>query len=267
MNRDKFFLCLIVALTSPAPKLARAQETDVAGTLYSRGVEDFFAGRLQDANSFFSRSIAINPNDPRAYYFRSLSRLAQGCQDAARDDMQIGARLEARLPNRFAMGKTFERVQGPARMLLERYRQSARAYASVVARPALTPAAATEPDTAVLREQKLVPLDQLLQPGVPRSFAVPAAVPTNPIPRTALPAAKAPAIPAAAPEADPFSDDSTPKTRPAPSPANPTAPANPAPTKAAAPEKSAAPAAPKPLPPRQLPPAPKSSSNDEDPFK
>lgn len=271
MSRHTFFLCLILAWSNLAPNWVRAQQTDVADTLYGRGVEDYFAGRLQAANSDLSRAIAFNSNDPRPYYFRALSRIAQGCQDAARDDLQIGSMLEAQQPNRFAMGKTLERVQGPQRLLLERYRQSARLNAPAVARPNVSPAAATESDTGVLRERMLVPLDQLLQPGVPRSIPAPPAAPSNSTPPSASPPAQAPANPAPAPEDNPFGDDSAAKSPPQMPPAattappNTTAPTTAPPSQAASPEKRVAPTPPQ--APKPLPPAPKSSSNDEDPFK
>src|SRR5437588_8071481 len=103
---------LIAALILAGPISLRAQDSDIAGTLYGQGVESFFAGRSAEAGAYLSRAIAINPDDPRAFYFRSLSRLRTGRQAEAQADMQTGADLEALQPNRFAIGKAMERVQG-----------------------------------------------------------------------------------------------------------------------------------------------------------
>src|SRR5437868_7434983 len=83
----------------------RAQVSDVAGTFYADGVDAFFAGRADEAAASLSRSITANPNDPRAFYFRALARLRVGDSGGAQDDMRAGAQVEARLPNRYAIGK------------------------------------------------------------------------------------------------------------------------------------------------------------------
>lgn len=240
---SKLIPSVIVAFTMSAPLAIRAQDSDPFGALYSQGVEYFFAGRTGEADSYFSRAIAINPNDPRAYYFRSLSRLREGRQTDARADMQTGAELESRQPNRFAIGKTLERVQGPARLLLEQYRSIARLNQALTSKRNLP--AVAEPDTAVLREQRVVPLDEFMQSGAPRSSAVPAAAPaktSSPVAPAARPVENQNTSPAG--EANPFGDDTAPKV-----PAQPPA------------AKSTAPPAPKTPPPAEEPPA-----KDDNPF-
>ncbi len=98
MSRHKFAAGLIVAWISTAPLTVRAQGIDLAETLYSAGVQAYFDGNSAQADAYLSRSIAVDPHDPRAYYFRALSRLREGRQDEARADMQTGANLEARAP-------------------------------------------------------------------------------------------------------------------------------------------------------------------------
>lgn len=237
---------LIVAFVVLGPTALRAQDSDIAGTLYSQGVEAFFAGRSTEADAYLSRAIAINPDDPRAFYFRSLSRLREGRQAEAQADMQTGADIEARQPNRFAIGKALERVQGPARLLLEQYRWTARLSHASANRPVQP---VLEPDAPLLRERRVVPLDEFSQPGAPRAVAVPAAAP----PATSTPAnssAKSSAVPSKVPPAaaapDPFGDDSAPQTPPK-------APASKSPPATAA--------------PKSPPPAQKPAAEEENPFR
>src|SRR6476660_3099543 len=176
--------------TFAAPSALRAQSANVAGVLYGQGVEAYFAGQMADADSCFSRAISLDATDPRAYYFRAMTRLRNGRDDDARMDMQSGADMEAKQPNRFAVGKALERVQGSGRLLLEKYRDVARMSQAV---KTIQPSPVQAPDTGVLRERRVVPLDELVQPGVPRAIAVPETAPANPAP-LGEPAGKPPAI-------------------------------------------------------------------------
>jgi hypothetical protein len=186
----------------------KAQVSDMAGTLYSEGVDAFFAGQSDQAVASLSRSIGANPNDPRAFYFRALARLRAGDSDGARADMKAGAEVESRLPNRYAIGKALERVQGYDRLELEKYRRTARMNVVTTAKP-IVPVSGqqplAEPDAAVLRDRRMVPLDEFIQPGTPKLVPVPEAVQatatTGPAPVTNS------AVPAAANEPDPFVDD------------------------------------------------------------
>jgi hypothetical protein len=172
----------------------------MAAALYIEGVYAYFDGQSQRADSYLTRSLAGNPNDVRAYYFRALSRLREGRQSEARADMQTGAALEARYPNHFDIGKTLERVQGPNRLALEEYRRSARIKAGL--NPPLGPL--KQIDTGVLRERYVVPLEEFSHSGVPRAVAVPDVVDVGPSPK----AAAAP-VNTSAPNAasNPFNDD------------------------------------------------------------
>lgn len=255
-------LVLAAAWTLVALGALLAQTPNVAATLYGQGVEAYFAGRSDDADSYLSRAISIDASDPRAYYFRAMTRLRDGRDDQARTDMQSGADAEAKLPNRFTIGKALERVQGSGRLLLEQYRNTARMSRAV---NTIQPVPVQAPDTGVLRERRVVPLDELMQPGVPRAVAVPEPAPMKAAP-PATPVAKSPATenavvppqpttaPAHAPKAaadaaaeeSPFGDDASPET----------------PAKAAAPKT---PPAKQPLPPQPKP-AEKPAADDASPF-
>jgi hypothetical protein len=212
MNHRSQSLALGFAVLCSAAMIApiRAQVSDVAGTSYADGVDSFFAGRADEAAASLSRSIAANPNDPRAFYFRALARLRVGDYGGAQDDMRDGAQVEARLPNRYAIGKALERVQGYDRLELERYRRTARMNVVTTAKP-IVPVSGqqpiAEPDAAVLRERRMVPLDEFMQPGTPKLVPVPEAA------QATATAAPAPATNSAAPAAaatnntDPFADD------------------------------------------------------------
>jgi hypothetical protein len=200
--------------------------------------------------------IAIDPNDPRALYFRALSRMAQGRESEARTDMQIGAQIETRVPNRFDIGKTLERVQGPTRLLLERYRSQA--YQVVASNPPR--GAVRSPDATVLRERRIVPLDEFWGAGQPHSFAA-LEPPPEPVKASAPPITRPVQSAAPADPSNPFSDDAT--ASPAPK-AQPKAPlAKPA-VRDTQPAKIKLPPAPKPTPP--APKQPVEVEKDENPF-
>ena len=267
MSRHNFAACMIVGYIALVPLAAHAQELGAADALYASGVQAYFSGRPADAESSFSRLMTIDRNDPRAYYFRALSRIAQGRDNEARSDMELGAQIEARLPYRFDIGKTLERVQGSSRLLLEQYRTRARASAGL--NPPRGPIRA--PDAALLRERRIVPLDEFSRTGEPKTVAAPLA-PLEPLTRPAsvqkLPGSNSTVAPAGA--GNPFGDDPAPAS-------NLTQPKTP-PAKAAAvdppPAEAPLPPAPKPNAPAPQPAAPaptapaaKPTSDDaENPF-
>lgn len=258
-----FAVCVLV-LAGAAP----GQDLDAASILYSHGVHAYFDGNVGEAEPCFTRAIALNPNDPRAYYFRGLSRLQLGRDAGAPADLEAGAAAEARQPDRYAIGTALERVQGGPRILLEQYRRQAReAYAlhrAEVNRARYERVSRREAD--VLRQKVAVPLDQLVPPGEAKSLLAGQDV-AEPL---LAPAATAPApaeasdTPAAAKVAgDPFADDPA-----AAAPAGPAASPpdqRPASDAAAPPaEEPAAPAAAAPA--EDTTPAAKSADTGTDPF-
>lgn len=246
MSRHKFIAFLTIGCTTLVSLIVRAQDFGAAETLYATGVQAYFSGQPAEAETSFSSLLRIDPNDPRAFYFRALSRMQQGRQNEARSDMETGAQMEARAPNRFDIGKTLERVQGPTRLTLEQYRSRARATAAM--NPPRKPVRA--PDAAVLRERRVVPLDEFSRAGIPQSVVAPVAVPVTTIPPAAAPPKSADdrkVAPAAA--SNPFTDDPVEGA------------ARKAPAKAAPPKEPPAKVAP-PVPPQveaPLPPAPKAT--------
>ena len=143
-----------------------------------------------------SEALTFNSQDPRAYYFRALSLLRQGRVDEARGDMLVGAMVEAQSPQRYGIGMALERVQGPSRLMLEEFRCNARRDGAVQATtmtsaPAPQLITPQERDSGVLREKRVVPLEELLRPGGPQTFADEPAQPPTP-PQAGTPAERLP---------------------------------------------------------------------------
>jgi hypothetical protein len=162
----------IAAWTMILLPLARGNEEDAATSLYGRGVHAYFAGRAGEAEHLLSRALGFEPSDPRVFYFRSLSRLRLGRRDEACSDMAVGAALESEQANRFAIGAALQRVQGRDRLLLEQYRRQAREQVSQVSHlmEGQRQQRTTAQDTSVLRQRVVVPLDEYLRAGVPRTI-------------------------------------------------------------------------------------------------
>jgi hypothetical protein len=167
----------VLGLTMLVTEALLAQQSGELNRLYSQGVNAYFAGRSSEAESNLSQAMALAPEDPRIYYFRALSLMRLGRLDEARGDMVLGASMEAQHPQRFAVGKALERVQGGNRLILERYRREARSQ-QVALKPTqpnervFQPAPQSiERDAHVLRRRIVIPLDRLLGPGSPQPLS------------------------------------------------------------------------------------------------
>jgi tetratricopeptide (TPR) repeat protein len=206
-------VCLVGSALGCAVSISNTsfgQSANSAGMLYSGGVHAYFAGHDEEAEQYLTRAIQSDPNDPRPYYFRAMSRLRRGHDAAARQDMQQGAAVEARAPDRWGVGSALQRVQGTDRLLLEGYRRRARLdeatrqdernrarYEQIIRR---------EPE--VLRRAVEVPLEELVQPTDPQELIHAQAEPSQRTvsPDVAVPQREEAAKPARALN-DPFTDD------------------------------------------------------------
>ena len=94
--------------------------------VYGDGVHSYYAGSFQQSYNFLSRVVEFGTDDPSVYYFRGLSALRLGNEMKAADDFEKGADLEAERGNSRSVSRALERIQGPARMLLEDSRTKAR---------------------------------------------------------------------------------------------------------------------------------------------
>ena len=115
----------LVCLGSPFTA-AVAQDT-VLAELYGQGVHAYFAGQYQQSHDFLTTAIEQGSRDPRCFYFRGLTYSRLGRPDEAKGDYQKGAELEVSGADRvYPVAQSLQRVQGSARLEMERQRQQAR---------------------------------------------------------------------------------------------------------------------------------------------
>ena len=241
MQRNLLLLTALL-LSSTA---AVAQEFGLSD-LYGRGVHAYFSGQAFAAHESLSGAIKGGSRDPRAFYFRGLVNQQLGRTAEAQADFRAGAELEhSDAGGVFGVDRSLERVQGQARLTIERYRAIARASATgqvVLERSRRTLVAdaarpqVSAPGAQVLAEQ---PAD-FTNPAGPafgtakpeETEPPPPAVPVppkpapgvNPLqeptfeatPMPAKPPAAAPAKPAAPAAPDPFGEPTAPATKPNP---------------------------------------------------
>ena len=101
----------------------------LAERYFGQGLEAFWQRRYPEAEKAFKQAVANYDQDARYQYYLGLSRYQQGGKakrEAARYDFGQGARLEAaNRPNATEVNASLERLQGPLRQTLDRYRQKA----------------------------------------------------------------------------------------------------------------------------------------------
>jgi len=102
-----------------------AQESKSSSDQYAEAVIAYFAKDYNLSDSVLTGLIEDGTGDPRTYYIRGLSRHASGNVDAAEVDFEAGARLEYSGLVRANVPRSLERVQGPVRQALEKYRRLA----------------------------------------------------------------------------------------------------------------------------------------------
>jgi hypothetical protein len=211
-----------------------------------------------------SQAIEFNSQDPLAYYFRALTLWREGHCAEARGDMMTGAMLEAQQSHRYDVGSALVRIQGPARLMLEQIRRDARmsaVQASGAVPAASGPAAAPNAsinlpgESDVLRERRVVPLEELLRPGGPHT--IPDETPAELPPQTKSPAAPAAPTAPGATGPNPFGDDSADQPAPKAAPSVPPSAAPPAAPPKTPPQENT----PKPAQPAKPP-----AGADENPF-
>ncbi|HEX4147871.1 MAG TPA: hypothetical protein VHY20_02745 [Pirellulales bacterium] len=126
-------LCAIVLASTWAASPARADDAALEG-IYGSGVEAYYTGDYVRAFDLLNSAVQAGSHDPRVYYFRGLAQTFLGRAPDAQRDFQKGAQLESsETAGVVDVGRSLERVQGPTRLLLERYRSAAR-LASVAER-------------------------------------------------------------------------------------------------------------------------------------
>jgi hypothetical protein len=90
------------------------------------GMHAYHAGQYDRAYDDLTNAIEAGTDDPRGYYFRGLAALRLGRTSEAEADFTTGADRELANGGVRRVSQSLERVQGPDRLTLERYRARAR---------------------------------------------------------------------------------------------------------------------------------------------
>jgi hypothetical protein len=105
-------------------------DDDQAIEAFGQGVHSYFDGHYDIANKQLSEAIDANNADPRPYFFRGLVQEQMGQAKLASGDFQKGAEVEwSYVGQSFDVDDSLERIQGPIRIEIEKYRRDAAARA------------------------------------------------------------------------------------------------------------------------------------------
>ncbi len=120
----------ILAAASLMAAAASAQEPGLSD-MFGRGAHAYFSGQPRAAYQYLTAAIDAGTRDPRPYYFRGLAYQQLGRPTEAQADFRTGAALEHEdVGGLFYVDRSLERVQGPSRLTIERYRATARVGAA-----------------------------------------------------------------------------------------------------------------------------------------
>jgi TolA-binding protein len=109
------------AVSTPA---AAKADPDLAERLFSYGLQLYYDGKHAEAEEQFVAARQNNDRDARMLYFLGLSRLPQGKTAAADADFRKAVELEREnSPDSRAVSAALERIQGPDRQIINRYRR------------------------------------------------------------------------------------------------------------------------------------------------
>jgi hypothetical protein len=142
------------------------------------GMHAYHAGQYDRAYDDLTNAIEAGTDDPRGYYFRGLSALRLGRTSEAQADFTTGADRELANGGVRRVSQSLERVQGPDRLTLERYRARARLGALQRGREAYGRRYSTIEDASGDVRRRRRPEDirpELVAPGVGAIGELPAA--------------------------------------------------------------------------------------------
>lgn len=91
---------------------------------WSYARRDFFSHRYDSSEPVLNSLIAAKTQEPMVYYLRGLLQYSRGNSGAAEVDFVDGAKLESLHGYSNQICRDLERIQGPARLALERHRRS-----------------------------------------------------------------------------------------------------------------------------------------------
>lgn len=105
------------------PDAAIPADPKLSEKYLSDGLYKFWARKYAEAEKDFYESVRHDSRDAVSLYFLGLARLAQGKQAIAFEAFRQGGRLEQQnRPSSTEVSVRLERIQGPSRILLDRYR-------------------------------------------------------------------------------------------------------------------------------------------------
>lgn len=108
------------------PDIAKVENPLLAEKHYGAGLHAYWSGKYGEAEAQFKQAIGFYGHDARYMYYMGLAQLAQRTKlkrDAAYYSFEQGARLEAKnQPPTLDVNAGLERVQGPLRSFLDRFR-------------------------------------------------------------------------------------------------------------------------------------------------
>jgi tetratricopeptide (TPR) repeat protein len=91
---------------------------------FRNGLDSSRMGAMNEALSAFQRAAQADPQNALYHYHQALTLYDMSGADAARDTLRQAVRAEQRAPIK-DWGKRMERVQGPARLWVEKARRDA----------------------------------------------------------------------------------------------------------------------------------------------
>ena len=121
--RTRSFASLLTVASLSLAGFVHAQ--DPLDELYGQAVHSFFRGDSNHAAELLNEAIDSGSLDPRAFYFRGLTQ-SYGGFDVSNPDFERAAQLEVEGKKVVNVGKALERIQGPARVAIEKARAKAR---------------------------------------------------------------------------------------------------------------------------------------------
>ena len=125
MTNRGFALFFFVILMGAG--VAFAQSNPEATQLYGQGVHQFNTNRYAEAITYFDQAEGMETQDPRVFFYRGLSHYRLGNEMAAVADYEKAAAMEQTVAGRsYSIPKSLQRVQGPERSIIERYRRAAK---------------------------------------------------------------------------------------------------------------------------------------------
>ena len=121
--RTRPIACLLTVVSFSLANFSLAQ--DPLDEMYGQAVHSYFRGDRGHAEELLNEVIDAGSQDPRAYYFRGLCQ-SYGGIDVSNPDFERAAQLEVEGKKVVNVGKALERIQGQARVAIEKTRSRAR---------------------------------------------------------------------------------------------------------------------------------------------